>query len=196
MAGILHICMANRARSALAELITRDRLAAYAAAGYPRAAQVEVASAGTWTRGGEPIWPAAGAEAQRRGLDPTTFRSRLVTPAIVQQADLILAATRALRDEVIALAPAAMRRTFTWLELAWLLEGVDPAELPGQSGDERLRAVPALAASRRGHLQAPPGSSLDVADPVNRDAAYLSEATDEISAAIERLIGVVAGHHP
>ncbi len=183
--------MANRARSALAELITLDRLAAH---GVPGA--IEVGSAGTWTRGDEPIWPAAGEEARHRGLDPSAFRSRRLTAGLVRDADLVLAATRALRDEVITLAPAAMRRCFTWLELAWLLDGLAPQDLPGDSPADRLRAVPATAAGRRGHLVAPSGSSLDIADPVNRDSRYLFEATNHIEVAIERLVGVVAGHRP
>lgn len=187
--------MANRARSALAELITLDRLAAY---GVPGA--IEVGSAGTWTRGDEPIWPAAGEEARHRGLDPAAFRSRRLTPDLVRDADLVLAATRALRDEVITLAPAAMRRCFTWLELAWLIDGLAPHDLPGTAPGatpaERLRAIPAAAAARRGHLVAPSGSSLDIADPVNRDSGYLTDATNHIAVAIERLVGVVAGHRP
>jgi protein-tyrosine phosphatase len=180
--------MANRARSALAELITRDRLAAHGLA-----EAIPVSGAGTWTRGGEPIWPAAGEEARRRGLDPSAFRSHRLSEDLVRDADLVLAATRALRDEVITLAPFALRRTFTWLELAWLLDGVDPHAVPGTTPLERLRALPALAATRRGHLAAPSGSSFDVADPVNRDAAYMSEAANQISGAVDRLVGVVAG---
>jgi protein-tyrosine phosphatase len=186
--GILHICMANRCRSALAELITCEQLASRGlAAAFP------VASAGTWTRGGEPIWPAAGAEARRRGLDPDRFRSRQVTPALVREADLVLAATRALRDEVVAQAPFALRRTFTWRELAWLLDGVAPDDVPGQTPLERLQAIPAIAAARRGHLVPPPGDQVDVEDPVGLPPAHLPIATDQIHAAVTVLVDVLAG---
>jgi protein-tyrosine phosphatase len=179
--------MANRCRSALAELITREQLESRGLAAIP------VASAGTWTRGGEPIWPAAGAEARRRGLDPDRFRSRLVNPALVREADLVLAATRALRDEVVAQAPFALRRTFTWRELAWLLDGVAPGDVPGQAPLERLQAIPGIAATRRGHLVPPPGDAFDVEDPVGLPPTHLPIAAHQIDDAVTVLVGVLAG---
>jgi protein-tyrosine phosphatase len=189
VAGILHICMANRARSALAELSTRDLLGRRGLDG-----AIAVGSAGTRSPGGLPIWPAARQEADRHGWstrDVEAFRSRALTVDLVREADLVLAATRALRDEVITLAPFALRRTFTWRELAWLLDGVAPDDVAAQDPASRLRAVPDLARRRRGHLRAPLPEQLDVDDPVQREPAYLPVATDLITQSVGVLVGLL-----
>jgi len=194
--GILHVCLANRARSALAEFATR---AALARCGLSEA--IPVAGAGTWTRGGERVWEPAGREARRRGWDPAGFRSRRLEPAMVREADLVLAATRALRDEVIALVPAALRRTFTWRELTWLLDGAGPDELAAHLATppaaatplDRLGAVPALARARRGHLPVPPAESFDVVDPADGTPGASELAADHIERCVAVLVGIVAG---
>jgi protein-tyrosine phosphatase len=156
-----------------------------AAAGAGRATEraVVVGSAGTWTPGGEPMWPSAAQEVLARGLSPEGFVSRRLTPALVQDADVVLAATRALRDEVVTLVPAALRKTFTWRELAWLVEGLSGGDVPGGSPAERLRSLPVVVGSRRGHLIPPPGEDLDIEDPVGQPAAAVSVAADAILAA-------------
>lgn len=192
MAGILHVCRANRARSALAELATRELLARHGLDGV-----VSVGGAGTWTPGGEAMWPPAAHEALRWGWDPSSVRSRGLTVPLVREADLILAATRELRDEVIAQAPFAVRRTFTWLELAWLIGGLGPAglfdELEALAPQQRLAVLPSLLGRVRGRLSVPPGSSFDVLDPVDCPADYLPGATQQIQRCVAVLVGVLAG---
>lgn len=183
VSGILHVCRANRARSPLAELATRELLALRGAAPL-----VPVSSAGTWTPGGEPLWPPAAAEARARGWDADSFRSRRLTRDLVGDADLVLAATRDLRDEVIALAPFALRRTFTWRELAWLCQGLSVEAAGRLEPGERLAALPARMIARRGHLPVPAGPDLDVLDPVDQDPSYLPRAVDLITAALRPLV--------
>lgn len=193
MAGILHVCRANRARSALAELATRELLVRHGLDGV-----LPVGGAGTWTPGGEPMWPPAAQEALRWGWDPSSFRSRGLSVPLVREADLVLAATRELRDEVIAQAPFAVRRTFTWLELAWLIGGLGSAGLLGDldplAPEQRLTELPSLLGRVRGRLSVPPGSSFDVLDPVDCPPEYLPVATQQIQRCVALLVGVLAGH--
>lgn len=154
--------------------------------------QVDVASAGILARPGAPVWPPVGRWAEAAGLDLTHFSSRRLTPAMATGADLVLAATRALRDEVIATAPAVLRRTFTWRELAWLLDGVGPTDLAGQLAGQRLRSLPALAAARRGRRAAPPGEAFDVVDPVDREPQQLIIAAEQIDTAVTAVVDLLA----
>ena len=183
VAGILNVCTANRCRSPLAQLFLAAALGS-AAGSPPPPGGIAVSSAGVWTRGDEPIWPPAGEEARRRGISASGFRSRPITPELVQDADLILAATRALRDEVVTMVPAALRKTFTWRELAWLLDGVSAAQVPGDTPAARAQSIAAVAAGRRGHLVAPPGPELDVEDPVGSTPEALTDAADTILASL------------
>ncbi len=187
VAEVLHVCLANQCRSPLAEVVMRHRLAERGLAD-----QVTVSSAGIRARSGRPIWPPAGELARRRGLDVTGCAARMLTPAMVIEADLVLAATRALRDEVITLVPAAMRRTFTWRELAWLVDGVTPGSPAGDDAAARLRALPALAASRRGHRPPVAPEELDVVDPVDRDPQLLVLALAQIDTSVTAVVDLIA----
>jgi len=194
--GILHVCRANLARSALAELATTTLLAQRGLDGV-----VPVSSAGTWTPGGQPIWPPAAQEALRRGWNPSAFVSRSINRAIINDADLVLAATRELRDEVLAQAPGALRRTFTWRELTWLLDGASADELASVWSEpdpgRRLRALADVARARRGLLVAPDGAEFDVRDPARASSEnlpeVLSRGADQISHTIDVVMAAYLG---
>ncbi|WP_158220386.1 low molecular weight phosphatase family protein [Kineosporia sp. A_224] len=186
MAGVLFVCAVNRARSPWAELACRALLAQV-----PGGADVAVASAGTWTRGGEPMWGPAAQEAWSRGLDPEGFTSRMLTPAIAGEASVVLAATRALRDEVICSVPTVLARTFTWRELAWLVTAQPPV-WAGESLPERLRLLPEHARRARGAVAAPPPAALDVDDPAGRSAATVRRCADETFTAVTTIVGALS----
>ncbi len=177
MGGVLHLCVANRCRSVIAEAITRQALQRRRLAG------VTVASAGVRAIPGVGAWPAVADLAPGHGWAVDGFVARRLTPDLVRSADVVLAATRRVRDEALVVAPFALRRTFTWREFAHLLDGVSPAEVDGANPAERLRALPALAASRRGLLPAPAPAELDVEDPVDGPPSALDVAVEQITRA-------------
>jgi len=182
MGGILHVCTANRIRSPLAELMMRAILGSDYAIG----------SAGTSAVAGEPIWPQAGVVLREHAIDASGFRSQPLTPELVQAAELVLTATRAHRDAIVAADPSSLGRVFTWRELAWLLEGLRPrdvaAELDGLVGDERLRALVAVAGERRAYRPAPRPKDLDVRDPVGGPPRQLLQAMAQIRTATATIV--------
>jgi protein-tyrosine phosphatase len=152
---------------------------------------VPVTSAGTLARFGEDIWPEAADELQRRRISPLGFDSHPLTPALVAGADLVLTATRAHRDEVVSRQPAALRRTFTWRELAWLVGGLTPADLPGRTASERLAGLAAIVTRRRGALTPPPPQSLDIVDPVGGPPGAVEISAQDIEAALWPVIALL-----
>jgi protein-tyrosine phosphatase len=176
--GILHVCTANRCRSAIAERLTRAALPD----------ELPVTSAGTRARVGEPIWPEAAEELERRRVSSLGFASHPLEEPLVRGADLVLTATRAHRDEVVASHPAALRRTFTWRELAWLVTGLQYEEVPGRTALERLAALASIATGRRGLLQAPAPHLFDIADPVAGPRGAVAAAAAEVEQALAPLV--------
>jgi low molecular weight protein-tyrosine phosphatase len=179
--GILHVCSANRCRSAIAERMSRAALPG----------DVPVTSAGTRAREGEPIWPEAEEALERRGISGLGFDSHPLGPALVSGAELVLTATRAHRDEVVAAWPAALRRTFTWRELAWLVGGLTRADVPGLTAPERLAGLAGVVTRRRGRLTPMPPRLLDVQDPVGGPAGAVEVAAREIEEALMPVLALL-----
>jgi protein-tyrosine phosphatase len=179
--GVLHVCTANRCRSAIAERMLRAALPG----------DVPVTSAGTRARRGEEIWPEAAEELQRRGISPLGFDSHPLTRALVGGADLVLTATRAHRDEVVSGHPAVLRRSFTWREVAWLAGGLTRGEVPGGTASERLAGLAAVLGGRRGSLATPAPHLLDIADPVGGPPGAVEATAHEIEEALRPLVALL-----
>ena len=179
---VLVVCLGNLCRSPLAERLLRLRLA--------DAPGVRVNSAGVRAVVGAPMDASAALELSRLGGDSSGFVARQLTADLVKDADLVLTATRQLRSQVVELAPAALRRTFTLRELAALLE-----ERPWPSEPADMRAVVAAAADWRGSV-ADRGDALDVPDPIGGPASLHREAADLAHAATEVVaVEVARGLH-
>jgi protein-tyrosine phosphatase len=169
---VLVVCEGNLCRSPLAERLLTSRLAG---------SEVRVASAGVHAVVGAPMDASAAAELARLGGDPTEFEARQLTTPMANAADLVLTATRAIRGHVVASAPAALKRTFTLLELAALLEAHPWGE--GDAAD-----VVARAADWRASVSGL-GDDLDVPDPIggspqiHRNAADLADRATRVIAA-------------
>jgi protein-tyrosine phosphatase len=142
-----------------------------------------VHSAGLRADGLEP--PGGAVEAlDRHGLDLRAHRSRRMTEAMLDGADLIVCMAREHVKEAVALHPPAWPRAFTLKELVRRAEDVG-ARSPGQAFDEWLDKV--HAGRERLELL---GSSTDddVADPFGlRHEMFVRTAT-EIAALVDRLV--------
>jgi protein-tyrosine phosphatase len=95
---------------------------------------------------------------------------------MVGQSDLVLTATAAIRSRVLEDSPGALRRTFTVLEFAALLDVIppesDPVVLVRTAAQERSRAEL---------------DDYDIADPYGRGEETHAVAATTMAAAVERI---------
>lgn len=162
---ILVVCTANVCRSPVIEAMLGQRLGP----GFT------VTSAGVRAPAGRPIDPDSAEQLRRRGFEVPQHAARQLTRELVAESDLVLTATRAHRADVLDLEPRALRRTFTALELAGLVEG---AEADG------LAALVADAAARRS--QGP--ADVDLVDPIGRSEQVHAEVATRIEAAVASIV--------
>lgn len=158
---ILVVCTANVCRSPVIEAMLGQRLGP----GF------EVTSAGVRAPVGRPIDPGSADQLRRRGLDVPQHAARQLTRELVAESDLVLTATRAHRAEVLDLDPRALRRTFTALELAGLVEDAESGSVAELVAD---------AAARRS--QGP--VDVDLVDPIGRSEQVHAEVATRIEAAV------------
>ena len=175
---VLTVCIGNMHRSPLAERLLQARFDAVAPG------HVAVASAGLAAPTGAEMGEHTPEEVRRRGGDPTGFVARRLKPEHLEEADLVLAATRDIRTETISMAPRMMRRAFTIRELALLLA----AGVPGTEGLDAAELVRHLASYR--HLVA--SSPLDLEDPVGRNVDVHRRVYDEIDGCVDVIVDRLA----
>jgi protein-tyrosine-phosphatase len=173
---VLFVCTANICRSPVMELLARDL------AGDPGRSGVEFSSAGTHARDGHAFNP---------DMTPTlpatlatdaagAFRSRHLSAAILDDADLVLTAESVHRQHILDDRPQLHRKVFTLGQFEATI-----ADLPGLSGRELVEAA--------GRRRTPATPAHDVADPYRRGPAAAEKATGTItamlSAVVPRLVG-------
>jgi protein-tyrosine phosphatase len=163
---VLFVCIGNVCRSPLGQHLLAARLPTD---------RFEVSSAGVGALVGEPMNPEAAVHLEPHGITAEAFAARQLTPGIVEDSDLVLTATRAIRSRVLEDSPRALRRTFTVLEFAALLDTVpngDPADVVAAAAEHRSRAVL---------------DDYDIPDPYGRgDSAHLL-AAETMLTAVERI---------
>jgi len=108
---------------------------------------------------GHPIHPEAALVLESLGGEVSDFAARQLKPRIVTGADLVLTMTRAHRDAVLERAPQKLHRTYTLCEAARL------------ASECSAQTIADLSALRS---QLPADESLDILDPIGRDAEVFS----------------------
>jgi protein-tyrosine phosphatase len=180
--SILVVCTGNVCRSPAAERLLRQRLSP----------SVKVESAGTFGLVGEPIAAPMAELLVESGVDIDGFAARRLTTVLIQQADLVLAVTRAHRSLVVESWPKVVRRAFTLREFARLLAGIDRVALPAGTPADRLRAAVPLAAAQRGRWRVP-SSEDDVLDPYRQPRHVHEASLAQILPAVEAIASVAVG---
>lgn len=180
---VLTVCTGNICRSPAVERLLAARLGP--------GSGVHVTSAGTGALVGHPVHEPMLTLLTAAGASGDGFAARQVTAAMLREADLVLAMTRAHRAALVELVPAVVRRTFTLRELARLVAGVDPAELPAGTVAERFAALVPLAAARRGVRRAARPQDDDVVDPYRRPSAVYAQSFGELEPAVAAIVRVV-----
>jgi protein-tyrosine phosphatase len=186
---ILIICTGNICRSPFAERLFAARLRE--GLGAEVASKFEVSSAGTWGLVGEPMQPEAARALVARGGDPAGFVARELTVDMVNEADLVLGATREHRAAAVTFDPRASSRTLTLRELARLLGPVGPAAITATEPAERMAQVLTAAIANRGLVPPVDPRDDDIADPYGQSRSAYERAAEEIDAALRPVIGLL-----
>ncbi|WP_022922394.1 protein-tyrosine-phosphatase [Ornithinimicrobium pekingense] len=174
--AILMVCTGNVCRSPLLERLVQRALDERYGSG-----AVPVRSAGTLALVGNPMDERAAGVLQGLGGDPDGFVARRLTEPMIASASLVLTATRDHRAQVSRMHPRAMKRTFTFPELAHILSRVPDEELPTTTDPhERLAELARLATTHRGRHRPASMDDLDIVDPFRRE--------DEVYAAMGRQV--------
>lgn len=185
---IVFVCTGNLCRSPVAERLAlawaRESLA-----GSPELAGVEVLSAGTQAVAGRPMDPASASSLQRLGGDRLDFTSRPLTPDLVADADLVLTMTREHRREVLRMTPRGLRRTFTLIEAADLLNRADLRGLRTMPLATRARELGRRLDAARAHRAT--SDTDDVLDPVGCRPEVHEEVARTIATALRPLADVL-----
>jgi protein-tyrosine phosphatase len=153
----------------------------------------EVSSAGTRGFSGDPMQPYAHSTLASYGIDGSDFVARAVEQAMVEEADLVLTATRHHRGKVVTLSPKASRRTFTLRELSRLLSVVRPEDIAERDPVERTRALIQRAVANRGLVLAERPEDDDLEDPYTRPEADYVTCAGLIQEALRHPLDLIAG---
>lgn len=169
---VLFVCNGNVCRSVIAERLTHALAAEYELDG------LTAESAGTRALVGFGVEPLAAQTITGLGADARDFRARRLRPEMIANADLVLAMTEGIRDEVVDLAPEAAARTFTLLQ-AHRIAKITGARTIADIDDARNNLT---LVGRE-----------NIADPVGLSAARYCETGDRIA---EALVPLLLALHP
>ena len=135
-----------------------------------------MSSAGTRGFDAEPVSDTMEAEFARWDTETTGFRSRLVTGALIDEADLVLTAEAAHRTRLLEERPAAFRKIFTLGQFVASARAAEPA----------LRGRELIAALSNRRVPAAPGHDID--DPYRRGPEEARRAAVTMEGMLEVLV--------
>jgi protein-tyrosine phosphatase len=191
-ARILIVCTGNICRSPFIERLLRheiDELSPGSSRG------IITASAGTGALAGSAMDRQAAAQLVAHGGDPTGFRARDLTPAMIAESDLVLTATRGHRGKVALMSPKVLRRVFTFRDFADLVGGMDALTERVAAADPRawVRQVTEKAAASRG-LKPPLVPDLaDITDPYRREDEVFATMAQQVVESMPPIVRALVG---
>lgn len=150
---------------------------------------IEVTSAGTGALAGWPVDPGSVALLDAAGIDSTAFRARQLTVDMVEDADLVLTATRAHRRAVVQEAPLGLRKTFALVDFADLVADVQPQEVDAARGRTVVSKLVAAAGARRHLVHArPEDGDADIVDPFRTGPEVFAQMEHEITPSLDAVV--------
>ncbi len=165
---VLFVCTANISRSPYLELTARARSGAQPG--------LTFSSAGVHARDDTLVDPGMAVELTARGIASEDFRSRRLTPSLVDEADLILTAEAAHRAAILDEHPIATRKVLTVGQADRALDRLDP-------GLGRAGFATALVAARGGAT-----ADLDIVDPYRRGPEAAHACALILDTVVDRLL--------
>ncbi|HEX8771096.1 MAG TPA: ribose 5-phosphate isomerase B [Acidimicrobiales bacterium] len=182
--NFLILCTGNICRSPVAEVLLRERLA-------DLGADVHVASAGL-LRGGQPASEHGVVLLAERGFDLAQHRSQPLTPALLEDADLVLGMAREHVREAVVRVPTVFPRTFTLKELVRRGEAAGP-----RRADEGLeRWLERVNSGRTSADLMGSSPADDVADPIGHPRPVYERMVDELDDLVARLVALIWVEQP
>ncbi|WP_454149524.1 arsenate reductase/protein-tyrosine-phosphatase family protein [Microbacterium lacticum] len=181
MAHVLFVCTGNICRSPYLEYRLRDALRVGGVG------DVETTSAGTRAVTGHPIAGELLGRLSGGGIDAGAHRARQLSGTDVDEADLVLTATRAHRREILRLQPRARDRTFTVLQFSRLLAAA------GESADRRNDVAGVVGAALAARGRTAGGDDDDLEDPWGRSPTTYRRVADRMDAGLAPLIQAFTG---
>lgn len=190
---ILVVCTANVCRSPIGEHLLRTLFVRH---GMGR--EIEVESAGTAARPGDPMALESARIIASWGGNPRDHEARLLVPSLVRDSSLVLTMEESHRDEILRIAPSALPRTFTWLEFARLVSTAsrsstsDGITARDRDGAGRVRRTADLAHRMR-PLAGHSAVEESVADPINGPRAGYEAMAARLRVAAEDFLPELLG---
>lgn len=182
---ILTVCTGNVCRSPFAEFAFQAALDAVAPGGY------SVTSAGTQALVGEDMTEQTRHSLHSAGVPLRPFAARRLGLALIDDADIILTATREHRSAVVDLSPAHLRRTFTIREFGRMLESVT---MPPQSRANAWNEVLPELIGQRPLFRPDRPEDDDVSDPYRRGHESYARMVSEIMPTTQAIARFAATH--
>lgn len=177
---ILVVCTGNVCRSPYIHLRLAFELAGQG---------IEVSSAGTGALVGYPVDPGSAALLDAAGVDWSEFRARQITASMVEEADLVLTATRTHRRAVVQEAPVALRKTFALVDFADLIADVQREDVDVARGGNLVARLVVAAGARRHLVHArPDDADADIVDPFKQGTQVFAQMERESSASLNVLV--------
>lgn len=181
---IMFVCTGNICRSPMGELLM---------ARYLSGTTLRISSAGTKGLPQHQIDPSSARLMRSVGIEPGGFRSRRLTRAMADEADLILCFEKRHRKEIVALNPAAVRYTFLLDDFANMCEYcARNGMVAGRTIQERLESVIKKSSMIRPMVPEP----VDIADPHGQDYGKFCIAAEQTNAAIRRILKSMRKRRP
>jgi len=176
--AVVFVCTANRARSALAEVLFRH---------YTIGVETVASSAGVLDLGPLPALPECIEAARRLGVDLNTHRARALREVDLASADLVAGFELAHISAAVIDGNADARRTFLLGELITLVDACTTTSDPSA----RARAVVEIADSRR--VRTRPALAHEIADPFGSPARTMTRTALEIDRCVQELVLALFG---
>ena len=180
---VMFVCTGNICRSPMGELLLSR---------YLTGSSVQVSSAGTRGLPHHAIDPSSARLMKSVGIDASKFRSRRLTRAMAESADLILCFEKSQRKDIVTLAPSVVRRVFLLNEYA------DIAQYCAQNGlirgltvAERLQSVIEAAPMVRPMIAEP----ADIADPHGKDFGCFRLAAEQTNHALHMILVAIRKYY-
>ncbi len=150
-----------------------------------------VGSAGTRALVGAAADPETAAVAARHGVDLSAHVARQLDEGLAREASLLLAASRSVRSQIVAIHPPSIRRVFTVRQLARILDGEPP--LPEPDPERRIEELRERAVRRRGIVPPVEPGLDDIVDPFRQPPKVHETAAAQSAAAVRVLARQLGG---